>query len=68
MDTFHGEGQGKLCAAADGVGTVTGRHSGGGVVGDLRMWGGGQGSLTATFGTDGTVTVRATGSYAVSLR
>ena len=24
MDTYHGEGQGKLCVATDGVGTVTG--------------------------------------------
>ncbi len=66
MDTFHGEGQGKLCVAASGVGTVTGRYSGGGVVGDPWMWGSGQGNLTATFGTDGTVSWRATGTYAVS--
>ena len=28
MDTFHGEGQGKPCAAADGTGTVTWRATG----------------------------------------
>ena len=66
MDSFHGEGQGKLCASASGSATVTGRYSGGGVVGDPWMWGSGQGSLTATFGTDGTVSLRATGTYSVS--
>jgi len=66
MDTFHGEGQGKLCVSATGLATVSGRYSGGGVVGDPWMWGSGQGTLTATFATDGTVSWRATGSYAVS--
>lgn len=66
MDTFHGDGQGKLCVDGEGVATVTGRYSGGGVVGDPWMWGSGQGTLTATFGNDGSVTWRATGSYSVS--
>jgi len=66
MDTFHADGQGKLCVDGEGVATVTGRYSGGGVVGDPWMWGSGQGTLTATFGNDGSVTWRATGSYAVS--
>jgi hypothetical protein len=66
MDTFHGDGQGKLCVDGEGVATVTGRYSGGGVVGDPWMWGSGQGTLSATFGNDGGVTWRATGAYAVS--
>lgn len=65
-DSFHGDGQGKLCVAADGVATVTGRYSGGGYVGEDWSWGSGQGSLTATFGVDGTVTWRATGTYSTS--
>ena len=65
-DSFHGEGQGKMCVAEDGVATVTSRYSGGGYVGADWMWGSGQGSLTATFGVDGTVTWRATGSYSLS--
>jgi hypothetical protein len=66
MDTFDGDGQGKLCVDGEGVATVTGRYSGGGVVGDPWMWGSGQGTLTATFGNDGRVAWRATGSYGVS--
>ena len=66
MDTFHGDGQGKLCVDGEGVATVTGRYAGGGVVGDPWMWGSGQGTLTAPFSNDGSVTWRATGSYAVS--
>lgn len=66
-DTFRADGQGKLCAASDGTATVSGKYSGGGVVGDATWsWGSGQGTMTAVVAVDGRISFRATGSYALS--
>jgi len=66
-DSFRAEGQGKICAAVDGTATVSGRYSGGGVVGDTTwQWGSGSGTMTAVFGVDGRVSFAASGSYTLS--
>ena len=65
-DTFRGDGQGKLCASAEGVLSVSSRYSGSGIVGDLWYVGNGSGTVTATFGNDGTASWRATGSYSLT--
>lgn len=66
-DTFRGDGQGKLCASAEGVLSVSSRYSGSGIVGDYPWYvGSGSGTVTATFGNDGTASWRATGSYSLT--
>jgi hypothetical protein len=66
-DTFRGDGQGKLCASAEGVLSVSSRYTGSGIVGTGTWYvGSGSGTVTATFGNDGTASWRATGSYSLS--